>query len=185
MSDVIEFMLGDHLRIRRLLAALDDAARYSARDGRGGLDWTPAAIWARLATVLTLHADAEQEICFAHLYRDRPDWLSELNDAVAVLNDVREAVAEARLQEAVSPAWWRAAHAARRSICDHIVTIERGAMADFQARSPAGLREQLGRQWVAFTAARQRDGVYEEREFHAIRPAPLTAATVARTSRLR
>jgi hypothetical protein len=180
MSDVLELMLGDHLRIRRLLAALDDAAQYSARNGRGGQDWTLAASWARFATLLTLHVDVEQEICFLPMYRGRTNWLDELDDAVAAVNDVRDAVAEARLHQALSPAWWRAARAARRAICEHILTMERGALADFKARSSAGLRQQLGRQWAACVAARQRDGVYQEREFAAIRPVPRPAATVTR-----
>jgi hypothetical protein len=180
MSDVHELMLGDHLRIRRLVGALDDAAQYSARDGRGCRDWTLAASWARFTTLLTLHVDVEQEICFLPIYRGRPDWLAELDDAVAALDDVRDAVAEVRLQEPFSPAWWHAAHATRRAIFAHLFSLERGPLADFKARAPAGLRQQLGRQWAAFVAARQRDGVYDEREFAATRPVPRRVAAPAR-----
>ncbi len=163
MTDVTELIIGDHERIRRLLTVLDDGARYLAGDGRACPDWMLPAIWARLATLLTLHADAEQEICFLAMYRGRRDGIREFTEAVALLNDVREAVAEARLFRPGDPAWWRAVEAARRSICDHIFATEAGAgvLADFRSRSGAELRRELGRQWIAFVAARRRDGEAE------------------------
>lgn len=126
MIDVAELILADHGRIRRLFGALDDAARYAAADdgGRGGPDWMLATIWARIATLLGLHADAEQEICFLEMFACRRHWLSELEDAIADLDDLRNGVAETHLQDAGSPAWWRAVSAVRRSIGDHISAIE-------------------------------------------------------------
>ncbi|MGI8449591.1 MAG: hypothetical protein ACR2MP_20915 [Streptosporangiaceae bacterium] len=171
MTDVLELIIGDHQRIRRLLEALDDAARYAACDERGSPEWTLAAVWARIDTLLTLHADVEQEICFLPIYRGRTDWLKDLGDATAVLNDIQDAVAETRLQKAGSPTWWRAADAVRRSTCAHILATEDGPLADFPARSSARLRQQLSRQWVAFAAARRRDTDPGEQELPAASPA--------------
>jgi hypothetical protein len=161
MTDVTELIIGDHERIRRLLTVLDDGARYGAGDGRMCPDWLLPAIWSRLASLLILHADAEQEICFVAMYGGHRNGCREFAEAVALLDDVRAAVAEARLFRPGDPAWWRAAEAARRSICDHIFATETGALAGFRSRTRAGLRRELGRQWAAFVAARRRDGEAE------------------------
>jgi hypothetical protein len=163
VTDVGELIVADHERIGRLFGALDDAARYAAGGdgGRGGPDWMLAAIWVRIATLLGLHADAEQEICFMAMF-SRRDRHSELEDAIGDLNDLRDAVAETRLHDVGSPAWWRAVNAARRSICDHISAIEQGALAEFRDRSEPQFRRHLGNQWKGFIAARHRDGLLQD-----------------------
>lgn len=158
--DVAELIRADHERIRRLFAALDDAARYAAADRAGGRgpDWMLPSMWARIASLLGLHADAEQEICFLAMFGPGRNRMCDLEDAVADLNDLRNAVAEASLQRPGSPAWWRAVNAARRSACDHITVIDDGVLSKFCERCDARFRGDLGQQWKRFVAARRRDG---------------------------
>jgi Hemerythrin HHE cation binding domain len=72
MADIIEVILADHKRIRRMLGALDDAASYGEDPCAG---WMLAPVWCRLADLLELHAEAEEEICYLALFgqgRPRP-----------------------------------------------------------------------------------------------------------------
>jgi hypothetical protein len=158
--DVTELIRADHERIRRLFAALDDAARYEAADWAGGRGpaWMLPSMWARIASLIGLHADAEQEICFLPMFGPGRDRVCDLEAAVADLNDLRDAVAEAALQHPGSPAWWRAVNAARRSAYDHIAVIDDGVVSKFRERCDMRLRDDLGRQWKRFIAARRRDG---------------------------
>ena len=48
-TDVIELIMADHRRIRRLSETLDNAARYR---GDSGQNWMPARVWPRLAALL-------------------------------------------------------------------------------------------------------------------------------------
>jgi hypothetical protein len=71
MADIIEVILADHNE-RRVLGALDNAASYGEDPCAG---WMLAAVWCRLADLLELHAEAEEEICYLALFgqgRPRP-----------------------------------------------------------------------------------------------------------------
>ena len=158
MADIIELILADHERIRRLLRALDDAARYG---GDTGADWVLALVWRRLAGLLELHAEVEEEICYLALFGPGQDAAAQMQDAIADHDDIREAVREARLHAVGSAAWWRAATAALRASSDHMTHEERGALAAFGRRATPALRNELGRHWAAFIAARIRDAAPE------------------------
>jgi hypothetical protein len=72
MANIIEVILADHKRIRRPLRALDDAAHYGEDPYAG---WMLAPVWCRLADLLELHAEAEEEIGYLALFgqgRTRP-----------------------------------------------------------------------------------------------------------------
>lgn len=51
-ADIIELLMADHRRIRRLSQVLDDAARWA---GHPGPSWFPALAWNRLADLLDAH----------------------------------------------------------------------------------------------------------------------------------
>jgi hypothetical protein len=157
VTGITELVTGEHRRIVRLLAALDETARYAApRDGRGpGPDWILAAMWARIADLLDLHADAELQVCYPAAFGCRAGGDREAESAIAVLDDLRAAVAETRLHDAGGPAWWRAVNAARKASTDHIAGTERGTLAEFHGRSGDQLHHRLGQQWGAFAAARR------------------------------
>jgi Hemerythrin HHE cation binding domain len=169
MTDIIELILADHQRIRRLLGALDDAARY----GEGpGASKALAQVWRRLAGLLELHAEAEEEICYLALFGAGQDATAQMQDAIDDHDDIREAVREARLHAAGSAIWWRAVNAALRASRDHIAREESGALAAFGRRAAPALRDELGRQWTAFIAARTRDAPPEHAH---LRPQSLTS----------
>lgn len=159
MTDVTELIVADHERLRRLFAALDDVARdaVASQGRRCGPDWALAAAWGRIATLLGTHADAEQEMCFLPMFGGCAGRAGGLEDAIADLDDIREALAETRLVPVGCRAWWYAVSAARRTACRHIWIIEHGPLARFHARSGERLRRDLARQWQEFTAARRLD----------------------------
>jgi hypothetical protein len=157
--DVTDLIVAEHARICRLFGALDDAGRLAAGPGSTAFcpQWGVKTVWARLGELLDLHAEAEYEICFFEMFGCDTDRASDLEDAVAGLNDIHDAVAEARLLTVGSQAWSRAVDAARRATARHIAQFETGALADFRRQTAQRLRDDLGKQWQAFVAALRRD----------------------------
>jgi hypothetical protein len=157
--DVTDLIVAEHARICRLFGALDDAARLAEDPESTGFcpQWAVKTVWARLGELLDLHAEAEYEICYFAMFGCDTDWASDLDDAVASLNDIHDAIAEARLLTVGSQTWWRAVNAARQASAHHISQFETGALADFRRQTAQRLRDDLGRQWMAFIAALRRD----------------------------
>jgi hypothetical protein len=61
LADISELIVAVHARVRSLFTVLG----YAAEAGRS--TWAPSAlvpVWAGIAGLLTLNADAEEEICF-------------------------------------------------------------------------------------------------------------------------
>jgi Hemerythrin HHE cation binding domain len=102
-TDVLDLIHADHARIRRLLATAESAARR-AEPARAPRMLREA--WDRAAVLLEADCDAEEEICYPVLYRAAAD-AALIGEARADHDDIREAIAETRLAEAGSPAWWR------------------------------------------------------------------------------
>src|SRR5207248_1955500 len=71
--------------------------------------------------------------------------------------DMREAIAETRLHPCGSGPWQLAVGAARRVTLDHLAHEERGILSAFAPWATPRMRDDLGRQWMRFTAARMRD----------------------------
>ena len=125
-----------------------------------------ASVWDRLAFLIEMTADAEEEICHLAVYGTGPLALERIQGAEAELDDIRAAVAEACLQPAGSAARRRAATAALTANRQHLDHRERGPLAGFACRASHALQEELAGQWLAFTSARiaervppaQRDG---------------------------
>jgi hypothetical protein len=97
VADIIELILADHRRIRRLLDALAVAGR---RDGIGSLSCHPGPVWPRVAELILLHTEAEQEICYLPLFRGGPWAEAQWRDAIADHDDIRAALQETALQPA-------------------------------------------------------------------------------------
>lgn len=166
MTDIAELIRADHMRIQRLFTALDDAARFDgSTQARGPRPaWVLATVWARIAGLLDAHAEAEYEICCFAIFGYGTSQAGELADAIADLNDIRMAVADAHLLEARSRPWWLAINAARRAASDHIFMVEDGPLTDFCQRTSRRSRDDLGRQWAAFLTARRRDTATPDRK---------------------
>lgn len=154
MADIVEVILADHRRIRRLVAAVQETGRR----GDTASAWPLGPVWRRLAGLVELHAEAEQEICYLEMFGSGPPGAARWRDAVADHDDIRAMLAEAALQPAGSPAWWRAVFPATRLICDQMEAEERDVLACFARCAAPQLRHELAQRWASFVAARIRDG---------------------------
>lgn len=148
MADIVTLVLEDHARMRRMFAELDDVCGGTVRLRR---------LWHELAWLLTAHVGAAEEICCLPFLADEPGGAAAIREIAASHDDIREAVAEARLRPAGSHGWWMAVRAARAAADQHIDVIESGPLPRFRRRTPEQVRALLGRQWLAFTTALQRD----------------------------
>jgi AcrR family transcriptional regulator len=144
--------MADHRRIRRLREALYDALRFG---GESDPESVLAHVWQRLASLLEVHARAEEEICFLPMSGSGPAAAARIRDAVCDHDDIREAISEASLQRVGSAPWWRAVRAALGVSAEHLEREERDVLAC------CGLTESqrfgLGREWAGFVAALRQD----------------------------
>lgn len=154
MADIVEVILADHRRIRRLVAAVQEIGR---RGDAASAAWPLGPVWCRLAGLVDLHAEAEQEICYPEMFGSGAAGAAHWRDACADHDDIRALLQEAALQPAGSPAWWRAVSPVTRLICDQMDAEERGALACFTRRATPQLRHELAQRWASFVAARTRD----------------------------
>lgn len=140
MPDITDLILTDHETFRRQFAALDD------------LD-TPEElerVWRPLADLLDLHAVAEERIFYPELIHRGSDAEDETLDAVGDHNEIRDAAHEAERHPAGSAAWREAVRKARLANSEHMAEEEDGALSDFRKHADPGLREELGRKFLAF-----------------------------------
>jgi hypothetical protein len=173
LTDIIELIASDHDRMRRLLSALDDAARYT---DDAYVKWPLAVVWRRYAELTELHSAAEEEICYLPALGRGGGATARMRDALADHDDIREAIAETRLHPCGSAQWWLAVCAARRTTLEHLAREERDILPAFAARASMRIRDDLGRLWNRFTAARTRDA-----SLHAGRRPPARAGDTPRT----
>jgi hypothetical protein len=148
VDDLVELLRGDHARICRLFAEL------------AGLAEDPAALagrWTELAEVLLAHVGAYEEIFQLPLRRMVPGSLPGTEDFDAGKLDIREAVAEARLQPTGPAQWWLAVRAAQVAADRHISSVEAARLPRFAQQVPASARRELGLQWKRYMAYRDDD----------------------------
>lgn len=93
MADIIELVLADHDRIRRLMGALDNAARYGEL---GGANWVVAQAWQRLAGLLDVHTAAGGH------------------------EPIRAALQQVRRHDIGTQAWWGAVTVLLRACSEHL-----------------------------------------------------------------
>jgi hypothetical protein len=148
-TDIVELIMADHRRIRRLSEALYDTARCS---GDSGPNWMLAHVWQRLADLLEAHTRAEEEICYP-LFGCSPQAARRRREAIDDHEDIREAIREASVQRAGSVLWWRAVRAVLTASAGHLAREEREVLPHCLAPLTASRRRELGRQWSAFVAA--------------------------------
>ena len=79
----------------------------------------------------------------------------EAEDAIDDHNKIRDAVRDASRQQVGTDAWWEAVGRARTENSKHIAEEEREALSDFRLHADVELRDQLGRRWLEFRAARE------------------------------
>ena len=149
-ADIMDLIMADHRRIRRLREALYDAARCA---GSSGPEWVPAHIWQRCSDLLVTHFRAEEEVCYLPTAGAGPEpggW----RDAVADHGDIRDAIREATGHRPGTAPWWRAVTDALTTSMEHLDREENGFLADGLPSLTPDQRRMLGRQWAVLTAAR-------------------------------
>lgn len=148
--DITELILQDHHEQRRMFAILDE---IDPEDHRA-----LAAVWNRLAILLEVHADAEENLFYPRLLEvgqgtdAEGSPVSETQDAVHDHNEIRDAVDEVRKHGVGSDGWWQAVIAARTANSDHMAEEERGALADFRHTAGLTSRHELGIAFAVFEA---------------------------------
>ena len=154
ISEIAELIFAEHARIIRLFGALEGLVRRPEPTvTRLALD----QIWTRLASLLEVHCRAEEEVCFPLLFGSGAATLSYVEAATADHDDLREAIAEARLLEVGSSRWWQVIAAARTACAQHFASEERGPLAQMCGSVPPETSKVLVRRWSTFAAA-QEDG---------------------------
>lgn len=146
MPDIVDLILAEHARIGRLFAGLYSAEKEQDAGAR------LSTVWADLAGLLETHVAATREICYLTLLGD-----GDNRRLTADLDDIAEAVAEARLQPTGSRLWWLAVRAARAAAIGYIDDVESGPVPQMRRLVPQERRLILGSQWQAFAADRAGD----------------------------
>ena len=155
ISEICELIFAEHARILRLFRALDDLAR---RSDPAVARLRLTQVWTRLANLLEVHTRAEEEICFPLMIGSGTSTLDSVEMATADHDDIREAVAEARLLEVGAARWWQLISAIHTACIEHFAREERGPLARFCRSLPPAKSKVLVRQWAAF-AAGQTDNI--------------------------
>ncbi len=149
--DICDVILNDHHEQRRLFALLDEVPRDDTDALR--------AVWGRLATLLEVHAQAEEEIFYPRLLEvgtgegDKDSPADETEDAVDDHNDIRAGVRTAGTHEVGTQDWWDGVFAAREANDEHMGEEEREALADFRRNADPRLRHELAVAFAVYEAA--------------------------------
>jgi Hemerythrin HHE cation binding domain len=149
VSELGELIVTEHAQILRLFGALDDLAR---RGDSAVARLALSQVWARLASLLEVHTRAEEEICFPLVFGGGASTLDVVETATADHDDIRDAVAEARLLEAGSARWWQLISAIHTACTEHFASEEQGPLAQVYGSLPPEKSKVLVRQWAAFAA---------------------------------
>jgi hypothetical protein len=148
--DITQLILDDHHEQRRRFALLEQIDPSDTA--------SLAAVWARLAAFLEVHAQAEEEIFYPELVRlavgPRPLASAEPEtlDAIHDHNEIRDAVVAVTGLAAGSPEWITAVVAANKANGDHMAEEEREGLTDFRRRVSLQVRHELAVRFAAFEA---------------------------------
>ena len=153
--DITELILSDHHEQRRMFATLDDVPQDDVT--------TLGLLWGRLAAMLEVHAQAEEDLFYPELLklgqRRREDReAEETRDAIGDHNDIRDGILEAGRSEVGSEGWWKGVTAARKANDEHMGEEEHEGLRDFRQYVDLDTRHRIA---IAFAAyeAKHVDGV--------------------------
>jgi hypothetical protein len=154
VTDIVELIHAEHVRIGKLVGKLDRALAEPCLADTGS---EAALIWAALARFLRLHVDAAEEIAYQPLANAGHDAVLAIVQASGANAEICEAVEEAGLSVPGSRTWHMAVQAACRAAQTHIACMESGPLTRYQLDAVPAIRQALGRQWVYFVTARVLD----------------------------
>jgi hypothetical protein len=155
VTDIVELIRADHVRIGKLVGQLDGAL---AEPCPAGTSPEAGLVWEVLAGFLRLHVDAAEEIAYLALASAGPDAALAVMQASEANADICEAMEEARLCPTGSRAWHMAVQATCRAAQTHIACMESGPLIRYQRHTAPAVRRTLGHHWVFFMTARVLDG---------------------------
>jgi hypothetical protein len=149
--DITQLILDDHHEQRRLFAMVEQIEPSDAS--------SLAAVWKRLAALLDVHAEAEEELFYPALLHlgngvggdETPE--EETEDAIKDHNEIRDAVAEVANHPVGSDGWYEAVAAANKANGDHMAEEEREGLTDFRRHTSLETRHQLAVAFAAFESA--------------------------------
>jgi hypothetical protein len=148
--DITELILSDHHEQRRMFAILDEVDRSDAA--------TLGAVWARLAAMLEVHAQAEELFFYPELLKlgERIGRESiadeETEDAIGDHNDIRDGIRAASEHEVGSDGWWQGVTAARKANDEHMGEEEHEGLADFRQHADLELRHRIAVRFAGYEA---------------------------------
>ncbi|HET9187936.1 MAG TPA: hemerythrin domain-containing protein [Acidothermaceae bacterium] len=147
MPEITELILTDHAEMRRAFARLDELRAANASSEELG------RCWSDLATLLDVHAAAEEELVYPKLLRRGDNAAEETDDAIRDHNDIRDAVSKAGAESVGTASWWAAVLEARESNSDHMAEEEREPLPDLRLNVALEDREEIGRRWMEYKHA--------------------------------
>lgn len=147
--DITQLILDDHHEQRRLFAILEQIDRTDTA--------ALSAVWDRLAALLEVHAEAEEQLFYPQLLRvgegvDNLDPAAETEDAIGDHNDIRDAVAAVADHDVGSDGWYDAVAQANKANSDHMAEEEREGLTDFRRHAGLQLRHDVAVAFAAFEA---------------------------------
>jgi Hemerythrin HHE cation binding domain len=148
--DIVELIMADHHEQRRMFALLDEIG-----DDPGLLQ----PVWARLAVLREVHADAEERLFYPRLLHvgERADGADrageEAKDAIRDHDDIRDGIRRTSRHPVGSSGWWQAVTDTRVANSDHMGEEEREALADFRRHASLRARHELAVQFAVYEAA--------------------------------
>ena len=147
--DITELILSDHQEQRRRFAMLDEIDREDTA--------TLAALWARLAAMLEVHAEAEELYFYPELLalgkrRDDDAEVEETEDAIGDHNDIRDGILEAAKHQVGTEDWWKGVTAAREANDEHMGEEEHEGLAEFRAHVDLETRHRIAVTFARFEA---------------------------------
>ncbi|MBA8795135.1 hypothetical protein FHX74_002763 [Friedmanniella endophytica] len=147
--DITELILSDHHEQRRMFAVLDEIDRSDTR--------SLGIVWKRLAAMLEVHAEAEEELFYPELLklgkaRHDDAEAEETDDAIGDHNDIRDGILKAADAEVGSDDWWEGVNAAREANDEHMGEEEHEGLKDFRLHVDLETRHRIGLAFAVFEA---------------------------------
>ncbi len=149
--DITQLILDDHHEQRRLFAILEQIDRADTAN--------LAAVWARLAAFLEVHAAAEEAIFYPALLQagagagDVGSAEAETLDAIHDHNEIRDTIAAVTGHAIGGDDWYAAVAAVNVANGDHMAEEEREGLTDFRRRATLQSRHDLAVAFASFEAS--------------------------------
>lgn len=150
--DIVDCILADHARQRRMFAALDEA--------RGDND-ALGKIWTKLKNFLEAHAASEERHFYPTLLKlgsgalDSDSAADTTEDAIEDHNEITDAADSSTPHPVGSDEWWACVDKTNLANSKHMSEEERQGLSDFRRRVPLDQRVKLGIAYLAFESAHE------------------------------